>query len=644
MTKSFFELRESVVNSADKKSEKYVGPDGKTKVRMVPVDKQVVKNEAKDGDGANIVRDREFKGKSSKTIPYAKPGDSGYNTRDSMFKKDGPKPAWMKRAGMKEEVELDEAVEVSHDRYMRSHGKKASGGHGMWIFTHKRMGDANLNDPKEVHSASGKFSDAKKSAQQWAKKHGHSTVYVMEEVELDESFASNMNKAAKKAQTAAAEKIKKMGPVTRDTLADINAKLGNTTKKEEVELDEAKIKVGDIVKPSKSSAKTMKVTDIVRVPYMGRKVTFVNGIDDQGNKLRRPLRSVVKEEAELDEVLDTPKAMDSYRNKAKYSKDRAANSAAAKMLRDPKGFHSTDTSDELKTMDKRTKGLKMADKAAARKTRAMLMKKEEAELDEAEMSLYDKIKAARANPSPDKPVRGRGSKNRNPKTYDQHTALDKEDDRIQATIKKRLKKEDFDLSDFTLDELEDFMMSEEFTQLDEVSKKTLASYIRKASDDRAHNAFEVGKTGKINFKGLKRRQGINRATARLAKESVELDEGLGHISAIQNMMAKEREAQAKKKYTAPTQAEIDADHKKDQRGKSRPSMSAKSVTRKTYGNMMGGLKTEEYVNEKLKVSHGMGAWVDDFKKSDAPQFKDKSDKERRDMAIAAYLSAKREQK
>ena len=50
---------------------------------------------------------------------------------------------------------------------------------------------------------------------------------------------------------------------------------------------------------------------------------------------------------------------------------------------------------------------------------------------------------------------------------------------------------------------------------------------------------------------------------------------------------------------------------------------------------------EGYVNEKLKVSDGMGAWIDDFKKSDAPQFKGKSDKDRRDMAIAAYLSAKK---
>lgn len=44
----------------------------------------------------------------------------------------------------------------------------------------------------------------------------------------------------------------------------------------------------------------------------------------------------------------------------------------------------------------------------------------------------------------------------------------------------------------------------------------------------------------------------------------------------------------------------------------------------------------------LKVSDGMGAWIKDFQKSDAPQFKGKSAKERRDQAIAAYLSAKKE--
>ena len=78
--------------------------------------------------------------------------------------------------------------------------------------------------------------------------------------------------------------------------------------------------------------------------------------------LAAKVRGSKKEEVELDEVLDTPKAMDSYRNKAKASKDRATNSAVAKILR--KGDHSSD----LKTRAKREKGLKMADRNATKKT------------------------------------------------------------------------------------------------------------------------------------------------------------------------------------------------------------------------------------------------------------------------------------
>ena len=43
----------------------------------------------------------------------------------------------------------------------------------------------------------------------------------------------------------------------------------------------------------------------------------------------------------------------------------------------------------------------------------------------------------------------------------------------------------------------------------------------------------------------------------------------------------------------------------------------------------------------LKVSDGIRTWIDDFQKSDAPQFKGKTKDERRDQAIAAYLSAKK---
>ena len=55
-------------------------------------------------------------------------------------------------------------------------------------------------------------------------------------------------------------------------------------------------------------------------------------------------------------------------------------------------------------------------------------------------------------------------------------------------------------------------------------------------------------------------------------------------------------------------------------------------------------ESAKYVSEELSVTDGVGAWIDDFKKSDAPQFKGKSDKERRDMALAAYLSAKEKMK
>ena len=49
---------------------------------------------------------------------------------------------------------------------------------------------------------------------------------------------------------------------------------------------------------------------------------------------------------------------------------------------------------------------------------------------------------------------------------------------------------------------------------------------------------------------------------------------------------------------------------------------------------------EDVIDEKLKPSMGAGAYVDDFRKSDAPQFKGKSKAKKNKMAVAAYLSAK----
>ena len=103
-------------------------------------------------------------------------------------------------------------------------------------------------------------------------------------------------------------------------------------------------------------------------------------INYKGLKRRQGINRAVNKmanEENIDEVLDTPKAMQSYKDKAKYSKDRAANSAAAKILRgrDADG-NRADHSPELKTMDKRTAGLKMVDRNAMRKTRKALTRSE----------------------------------------------------------------------------------------------------------------------------------------------------------------------------------------------------------------------------------------------------------------------------
>ena len=60
------------------------------------------------------------------------------------------------------------------------------------------------------------------------------------------------------------------------------------------------------------------------------------------------------------------------------------------------------------------------------------------------------------------------------------------------------------------------------------------------------------------------------------------------------------------------------------------------VTLQTVINQLSTL----VMSEKLGKNADAGDYIDDFRKSDAPQFKGKSDKKIRDMAIAAYLDAK----
>ena len=63
----------------------------------------------------------------------------------------------------------------------------------------------------------------------------------------------------------------------------------------------------------------------------------------------------------------------------------------------------------------------------------------------------------------------------------------------------------------------------------------------------------------------------------------------------------------------------------------------------TFKDLVERININQYITEKLPANADMGDYIDDFEKSDAPQFKGKSKEKRKEMAIAAYL-AKNEMK
>lgn len=136
------------------------------------------------------------------------------------------------------------------------------------------------------------------------------------------------------------------------------------------------------------------------------------------------------------------------------------------------------------------------------------------------------------------------------------------------------------------------------------------------------------KSGSIKYSG-ESDKGIS-FSAKSKSDIATVTKDIAKISRVANVDIME------KKYTKPTQAEIDADKKKDRAGKAKPSISDKSLKKSIY--------KEEALEEKLEVSDGLEAWIKDFQASDAPQFKDQSKEEIRNMAIAAYLAAKKKAK
>jgi hypothetical protein len=123
----------------------------------------------------------------------------------------------------------------------------------------------------------------------------------------------------------------------------------------------------------------------------------------------------------------------------------------------------------------------------------------------------------------------------------------KKRDRGVKKAVKRLTREEYENLDeleFTVEDVENFMQTEEFEQLDELKKSTLASYVKKASHDVAHKGAltrqhandseaarkdsryndarkSMEKADKTFAKSWKRRENMGKAVDRLAKEEVE---------------------------------------------------------------------------------------------------------------------------
>ena len=415
------------------------------------------------------------------------------------------------------------------------------------------------------------------------------------------------------------------------------------------------------------------------------------GIDPKGKYDKYKKKNNIKDSVQVDEVLDRPGALDSYRKKADDSGNKARNSATRKILTAPKDGKRPDHSDELKTMRKRNKGQDMADRVAARQFRKSIgqpyIKKEEVELEEATgkyKATSEKSKSRKGGYQPHlKTPEGKTSymASVSYKTHD-HAAGEaaayhkgyfggpgkaSELGAKRAVAAYRAKNKEH--------------MHEEVEQIDEISGAKLGSYLVKARKDRDYQKdkkwddFEKGDRksfDKRHKKTMDREDGMNLANNKLrgggkvpATESVEqVEEKKLTQKQVNRALASIKPS--KKKPTlpkAPWEKEKSQKEASDVNGKNMDGQKRWKSTGlshddavKQYGkdNVKKGkfkrrtgeddvqVYTETYIPEGLTIGDGMGSWIKDFQASDAPQFAGKSNKEKRDMAIAAYLSKKRE--
>ena len=378
------------VKSADKKPEKYIGADGKTKIRMVPVDREVVKSEAYNepqGQAKRIAsplqkarmdkekadRDKDGKLKSEgKTFKDFREANTPVGQRDKMKiidrkpHPDGGHIVTMqtktgktikrhlkngKVKDMKESVKKgthisdDPKAQERIEKFFKGlkHQPKGKDMKDMFGFMMKQMGYNPKTGLKEAtdddyHKTLGPTKNSDEGIAALKKKHGMSHTKAVATMKRLMGEAIDMSKVGTKATI--------MHPVTR-----VSKKVDKKDVKKHV--DAGWMHMGP------------KRNRVTKGPF---KTKEGYASDAQRKAVWASKNEKAKKES-VDEILDTPKAMQSYDTKNRASYDKAASSAAAKILRGKdKDGNRADHRPELKTMDKRKKGMAAADMVAVKRT------------------------------------------------------------------------------------------------------------------------------------------------------------------------------------------------------------------------------------------------------------------------------------
>jgi hypothetical protein len=329
------------VKSADKKPEKYVGPDGKPKIRMVSVDKEVVKSEAYNepqGQAKRIAsplqkarmdkekadRDKDGKLKSEgKSFQDFREANTPVGQRDKMKiidRKPHPDGGHIITMQTKAGKTIKRHLKNGKVKDMKEAVSKLPGGNKHLATAGTK---ATIMHPVTRVSKKVDKKDLKKHVDAGWKHMGQKRNRVED---TDEGYASDAQRKA------------------------VWASKNEKGKKESVE------QVDEISKKTAQSYLDKTKDD-----------DAFSGTRKANNRLKGAIHAVgkLRKKESVDEVLDTPKAMQSYKDKAKYSRDRASGSAAAKILsKGTLGSHKP----ELDTMRKRHKGMDMVDRNAKKKT------------------------------------------------------------------------------------------------------------------------------------------------------------------------------------------------------------------------------------------------------------------------------------